>query len=57
MMMENKKTVFENWLNEYGSHLEQLAAARLSGGSEQGAPSPDRADSSRASNDIAGQGH
>lgn len=47
MMMENKKTVFENWLNEYGSHLEQLAAARLSG-PEQDAPKPDRADGSRA---------
>jgi len=31
MMMENeKKTSFENWLREYGSHLEQLAGAKLS---------------------------
>ena len=55
MMMENKKTVFEDWLNEYGSHLEQLAAVRLSR-SEQGAPSPDPAEASRAPNDIASQG-
>lgn len=56
MMMEDKKTVFENWLNEYGSHLEQLAAARLSG-PEQDAPSRDRSGDSRVPGDIAKQGH
>ena len=30
MMMENKKTAFETWLHDYGSHLEQLAGAKLS---------------------------
>lgn len=56
MMMEDKKTIFENWLNEYGSHLEQLAAARLSG-PEQGTPSADRADASRSPDDSASLGH
>jgi hypothetical protein len=27
MMMESKRTAFELWLREYGSHLEQLARA------------------------------
>jgi hypothetical protein len=31
MVGENKKTVFEHWLAAYGSHLEELAGARLSG--------------------------
>lgn len=56
MMMENKKTVFEDWLNEYGSRLEELAAARLRG-PEQDASSPDPADGSRAANDIVSQRH
>ena len=40
MMMENKKKAFETWLYEYGSHLEQLAEAKLSG-PEQKEPSQD----------------
>jgi len=44
MMMENeKKTSFENWLREYGSHLEQLAGAKLSG-PEQKEPAQDLRD-------------
>jgi hypothetical protein len=44
MMMENeKKTSFENWLREYGSHLEQLAGAKLSA-PEQKEPSQDLRD-------------
>jgi hypothetical protein len=35
MMMESKKTAFENWLHEYGSHLERLAAAKLSAPEEK----------------------
>ena len=31
MMMENKRTAFELWLREYGSHLEQLATVDASG--------------------------
>jgi hypothetical protein len=30
MMTENKKTAFESWLRDYGSHLERLAGAKLS---------------------------
>lgn len=56
MMMENKKTAFEHWLSEYGSHLEQLAAARLSG-PEQEQLSSEPADAPRAANDISSQGH
>lgn len=56
MMTEDKKTVFESWLNEYGNHLEQLAAARLSG-PEQGTRSADRADATRSADDIASLGH
>ena len=43
MMMENKKTAFETWLHNYGSHLEQLAGAKLSG-PEQKEPSQDLRD-------------
>ncbi|HST79121.1 MAG TPA: hypothetical protein VLN58_11585 [Verrucomicrobiae bacterium] len=43
MMMENKKTAFETWLRDYGSHLEQLAGARLSG-PEQKEPSQELRD-------------
>jgi hypothetical protein len=39
MMVENKNTIFENWLAAYGSHLEELAGAKLSGASESDAPS------------------
>ena len=35
MMMESKRTAFENWLQEYGSHLERLAAAKLSAPEEK----------------------
>jgi hypothetical protein len=35
MMMESKSTAFELWLREYGSHLEQLARADVSGPEEQ----------------------
>lgn len=31
MMVENKNTIFEHWLATYGSHLEELASAKLSG--------------------------
>lgn len=31
MVGENKNTVFEHWLAAYGSHLEELAGARLNG--------------------------
>ncbi len=34
MMEATKNAVFAHWLAEYGTHLEQLAAARLSGDSE-----------------------
>jgi hypothetical protein len=34
MVGENKKTVFENWLAAYGSHLEQIAGTVLSGSGE-----------------------
>lgn len=43
MMMETKKTAFESWLREYGSHLEQLAGVKLSG-PEQKEPSRDLRD-------------
>jgi hypothetical protein len=39
MMVENKNTIFENWLAAYGSHLEELAGAKLSGPGESDAPS------------------
>jgi hypothetical protein len=35
MMMESKRTAFELWLREYGSHLEQLAKAESVSGPEQ----------------------
>jgi hypothetical protein len=35
MMMEGKRTAFELWLREYGSHLEQLARADNVSGPEQ----------------------
>jgi hypothetical protein len=31
MMIANKNTVFEHWLQAYGSHLEELAGTKLSG--------------------------
>lgn len=31
MVGENNNTVFEHWLAAYGSHLEELAGAKLSG--------------------------
>jgi hypothetical protein len=31
MMVENKNTIFEHWLASYGSHLEEVAGAKLSG--------------------------
>lgn len=31
MMVENKNAVFEHWLAAYGTHLEELACAKLSG--------------------------
>jgi hypothetical protein len=34
MMMESKRTAFELWLREYGSHLEQLARVDVSGPEE-----------------------
>lgn len=48
MMMENKKTAFEIWLRDYGSHLEQLAGARLSG--------PEQKESSQELRDPARDG-
>jgi hypothetical protein len=30
MVGENKRTVFENWLAAYGSHLEEIAGTRIS---------------------------
>ena len=35
MMMESKRTAFELWLREYGSHLEQLARAETMRGAEE----------------------
>lgn len=35
MMVVNKNNIFEHWLAEYGTHLEELAAARLSGDPQQ----------------------
>jgi hypothetical protein len=54
-MMENKKTVFEHWLQEYGSHLEQLTAAKLSG-PEQKEPSQDLRNTVRDDKNGAKQG-
>jgi hypothetical protein len=31
MVGENRNTAFEHWLAAYGSHLEELTGARLSG--------------------------
>ncbi|HKT49301.1 MAG TPA: hypothetical protein VJV96_03340 [Candidatus Angelobacter sp.] len=56
MMMENKKKAFETWLHEYGSHLEQLAGAKLSG-PEQKEPSQDVRDPVRDGKNGAEQGH
>jgi len=39
MIGQNKKTVFESWLEQYGSHLEQLTTARCETGTEQKEPS------------------
>jgi len=54
MMMENKKTAFEHWLSEYGSHLEQLAGS-ADGSSCAGALTVAPADAPRPT-DIASQG-
>jgi hypothetical protein len=35
MMVENKNTVFEHWLAAYGTHLEELAGAKLSRSDEK----------------------
>lgn len=56
MMMENKKTAFETWLQDYGSHLEQLAGAKLSG-PEQKQPLQELRDPVRDGNNGAEQEH
>lgn len=39
MIGQSKKTVFECWLEQYGSHLEQLATVRCESHTERKEPS------------------
>jgi len=39
MIGQSKKTVFECWLEQYGSHLEQLATVRCETRTEREEPS------------------
>lgn len=48
MMGENKNMVFERWLAAYGSHLEELAGANLSGPGRNEVPSHDVPDPQNA---------
>ena len=56
MMMESKRTAFELWLREYGSHLEQLARAENMSRLEE-KPSLEAPASTHDLNDAAHHGH